>query len=129
MNPLISKEKPMLNRTRISVGLPVGNNQDNKDEDVRTVRTALEYLDHLKDDGIEKDYTGKPLGIITARLENGIRDFQGKSDLKVDGKINPSGETITKINQKIAEKTKVEVKPKEGRRRRSLQRYSSRARK
>lgn len=82
----------------------VGNNKQNDEEDVRTVRTALETLGYFGDDEQERDYEGKPLGIITARLENKTKKFQADNKLKVDGVLNPGGETITEMNRKLRER-------------------------
>jgi GH24 family phage-related lysozyme (muramidase) len=99
----VNREKPRFYPPNVLIHVPVGNHQKNEDNDVRTIRTALESLGALLEQ--EKDYTGQPLGIITQAMDDGIRRFQSENDLKVDGKINPDGETIQKINQKLAEKT------------------------
>ncbi len=91
----------------LSIKKPVGDNLDNNEDDVRTVRVGLQTLGHIKPEDGELDYTGKPLGIITTGLETGIKNFQRERGLKVDGYLNPSGETIKAMNEGQALKKEV----------------------
>lgn len=83
---------------------PVGNNLQNNDDDVRTVRVGLEALGHFGQSERERDVYGKPLGMITAQMDEKIRAFQRQENLKEDGRANPGGETITTMSKRLKEK-------------------------
>lgn len=83
---------------------PVGNNVENKEEDVRAVRDSFEELDVFKDEEKERDYQGNTLGIITRGLDTKIKDFQQDNDLRVDGLINPKGETEKVLSKRLRDK-------------------------
>ena len=86
------------------IGGAVGNNLDNKEDDVRTIRGALDDIGFASPKAKEeREGDGKPLGIITRDLDDTIKDFQRDNDLRVDGLIFPGGETETALVQKKKE--------------------------
>lgn len=64
---------------------PVGNGLDNNEEDIKTAKS------YFAQDGRYK----KPVenGYIDKELDDAIYNFQRDYDLKVDGRMNPGGET------------------------------------
>ncbi len=82
----------------------VGNNLENEEDDVRVIRETLDDVANEPDPNPETEEDGKPLGIITRALDTKIKDFQKDNDLRVDGLINPGGETEAALLQKTAEK-------------------------
>ncbi len=64
---------------------PVGNGLDNDARDIRVTK------DHLKKLGFFDDETDNDF--ITRTMDDGIRNFQKKEGLKVDGLMKPGGET------------------------------------
>ena len=97
----------------LSIKKPVGDNLDNEQEDIKTIRVGLQSLGHISEKDDELDYKGHPLGYITERMDNDIKRFQKNNDLKIDGRINPEGETLVKINQLISKKAASSAKNKE----------------
>jgi peptidoglycan hydrolase-like protein with peptidoglycan-binding domain len=67
----------------------VGNNFENQEADVLRVKGALSNLGHYKKK-IEN-------GIIDQELDSAIHSFQREKGLKVDGYMNPGGETEQSI--------------------------------
>lgn len=106
----LSEEEQRRRREAIAAQMPglitlvsgIGNNFENQDNDVRRVREALELLGDVPEEEREYDYQGRPLHIITQRMEDRITDFQRKNDLKADGILRPGGETIGAINKGLA---------------------------
>ena len=81
----------MILNTIIRSGLiaeSVGNNMTNHDEDVLRVKNKLARLD-LFDNKTEPE----PHGIITRKMDEGIKTFQKENGLRVDGILHPGGET------------------------------------
>lgn len=77
----------------------VGNNQDNKEEDVQKTKRHLGkagYFDMNQDDS---DNFDNP--VLTRKLDTGIKGFQRDNDLKVDGVLKPRGETETVLFRPI----------------------------
>ncbi len=72
---------------------PVGNNRENRNEDVKNVQRGLGGLSFLSEDKLFE-----PSGIIDSETADGIQDFQRENDLWVDGFLNPDGETQNAIN-------------------------------
>ena len=89
----------------------VGNNLDNEEEDVRRVRKSFEDIDFVREEESEKDYQGRPLGIITRGLDETIKDFQAENNLRVDGYMTPGGETETALSQQLQAKKKNNERP------------------
>jgi len=102
--------KDALNLTK-RIFKSVGNNLENDEEDVRTIRESFDAIDFNSNSKPEIEEDGKPLGMITRALDTQIKDFQKENDLKVDGVINPGGETEQTLLQKIAEKKKEQTAP------------------
>ncbi len=67
----------------------VGNNLDNEPEDVRNTKENLSTLGFF-DDETDNDF-------ITKEMDSGIQSFQKEKNLKVDGRLFPSGETEREI--------------------------------
>jgi len=86
----------------------VGNNLENKEEDVKTIRNNLRKINFIESesDDDEKDYQGNTLGILTKRLDTKIKSFQHDNDLKEDGRIYPNGETENKIHTHLQKDNK-----------------------
>ena len=68
---------------------PVGNALKNLPEDVRRVKRNFKTIG-IFDDDTENGY-------VTRELDDAIKIFQRDNDLKVDGRINPRGETESRI--------------------------------
>jgi len=84
----------------INIQSSVGNQRDNNPNDVRSIRSALEAFGAIPLEDYEREPDGQPLGLITSRLDQGIRRFQKDNNLRVDGFVAPRGETETQIRQK-----------------------------
>lgn len=82
----------------------VGNNMDNDDEDVRTVRRTFDEMLNRPVAQRETDPAGRPLGIITQQMDDDIRTFQKDNDLKVDGYLEPGGETVMAMAAQLQKK-------------------------
>lgn len=50
---------------------------------------------------MDLDYVGGPTGLSSGTLDRGIRAFQKRNGLKVDGWVRPSGPTITKMKEQF----------------------------
>lgn len=70
----------------------VGNNMVNEDEDVRHVKGALSRIGLF-----DQSVAPEPHGIITHEMDTAIKGFQGAKGLKIDGVLEPGGETETAI--------------------------------
>lgn len=66
----------------------VGNNMDNDPQDVLNTKQNLRNAGYLEDDQQELETP-----FITRKMDDGIRAFQRDKNLKVDGIMNPGGET------------------------------------
>lgn len=85
----------------------IGRTGRNHAADVAGIETALGsqgYLDLNKTDG--------PTGYFGARMEDAIKGFQKGNGLKVDGVINPGGETIGQLAQKYGQGLTAPTPPK-----------------
>ncbi|MDH5722970.1 MAG: peptidoglycan-binding protein [Alphaproteobacteria bacterium] len=81
----------------------VGNNRENRAEDVFAVKDALSDFGFF-DFGSNK---AEPHGIFTRELDEGIKDFQSQNGLRVDGILKPKGETesaISRMFEKIGQR-------------------------
>lgn len=76
-----------------SVGMEGRNNR----RDVAKVESLFDSLGEL-----DLSETEGVTGFVGARLDESIRRFQKRQGLKVDGLINPSGETITTTSAVLA---------------------------
>ena len=65
----------------------VGNNLDNRPEDVFKIKDTLSDVGLFDFD----DNPAEPHGIFTCELRDGIRDFQKDNGLRVDGILKPKG--------------------------------------
>ena len=95
-------------RNLFRISQSVGTEGRNKRRDVAKVETFLGRLGELdlaETDGVT--------GFAGARLDESIRRFQKRHALKVDGQINPGGETITTTGAVLAASEK-EQEPDNG---------------
>lgn len=67
------------------IASPVGNNLENREDDVRRVKGIFSNLGYYK----------RPVenGIIDQETDTAIHNFQKDNNLKIDGYMNPGGET------------------------------------
>lgn len=81
----------------IKLNKTLGENYTNDLDDVRNVKNALNRIGHydVPDYGLTK-YPDK-------KLFDGIRDFQKKENLSIDGTMKPYGETLVALNKKITD--------------------------
>ncbi|MDA1089282.1 MAG: peptidoglycan-binding domain-containing protein [Proteobacteria bacterium] len=100
--------QPLAKRRRtpypaLSLAAPVGPpdlpNTRNRPEDVRGVETALGRAGYP---GLNQS---SERGVFDSRLDDGIRDFQRRYKLKVDGLLNPTGPTSQAISRVLARAT------------------------
>ncbi len=73
---------------------PVGNNRDNDPEDILRTKEALTRLGYMA--GEEE-----PHGYITREMNSALKTFQRDKDLKVDGWMQPGGETEDSLLQSL----------------------------
>lgn len=85
----------------------VGNNMDNDQEDVITVKRNLNKIGYF--DNLDQD--PEPHGFITKEMDTGIRSFQKDNGLKVDGILFPQGETEQKLHSLISSDIEKEELP------------------
>lgn len=107
----------MKNLSNIATGLirkAVGNNLENDEKDVLSVKTALGGLGWFERED-------EPHGIITRPLDNSIKGFQRDKGLRVDGRIHPGGETETAIKKEQAKRQKEEREKQEEKRKKCAQ--------
>lgn len=86
-------------RNIFSLSLPVGMTGKNRRGDVAKVEGlmgAAGPLDLWQTDG--------PTGYYGARLEDAVKRFQKSKSLKVDGHLNPGGETIGSLHDHLSRK-------------------------
>ena len=76
----------------IRIEKPVGPDAPNRRPDVAKVDTFLDRTGHL-----DLARTEGPTGYFGSRVDQGIRGFQKDNALKVDGLINPDGETLQRL--------------------------------
>ncbi len=79
----------------------VGNTMDNAPDDVRQTKRNLSRLGFFDDDTEN--------GYITRTLDDGIKGFQKKKGLKVDGRLLPAGETERSIFEALTNRKADEV--------------------
>ena len=80
---------------RLDLEQPVGWDSPNRNDDVAEVGELLnkvEYLKSGKNDG--------PTGVYDDRTDKALRSFQHDNGLKVDGLVNPEGQTIRRLGEK-----------------------------
>lgn len=66
----------------------VGNNLVNDEDDVRRVKDGLNTLGLF-----DNDTAPEPHGYITRPMDEGIKTFQKRENLRIDGRLFPEGET------------------------------------
>lgn len=93
---LLPKEPPF-SLSELDITGPVANGREGNGADLRGVSKALGQLGLF-----EFDRTAEPLPFITKGLEDGIRKFQQREGLAVDGRILPRGETIGALKLTMA---------------------------
>jgi hypothetical protein len=74
----------------------VGNNLTNDPDDILNVKSHFSKL------GLYKNDLGLHSPFMDFELDNAIKRFQNNHDLKVDGKINPKGETENFLKIKLS---------------------------
>ncbi|KAF0117252.1 MAG: Uncharacterized protein FD149_1207 [Rhodospirillaceae bacterium] len=83
------------------IGAPVGRRGRNEPGDVVKIQTIL------GNDGLwDLRRTDGPTGYIDQELEDGIRTFQRRNNLDVDGLIAPKGPTLATLRQRFGERFK-----------------------
>lgn len=85
----------------------VGNNMDNDQEDVITVKRNLNKIGYF--DNLDQD--PEPHGFITKEMDTGIRSFQKDNGLKIDGILLPQGETEQSLRSLIGSNIEKEELP------------------
>lgn len=93
---LLPKEPPF-SLSELDITGPVANGRKGHGADFRGVSKALGRLGLF-----EFDRTAEPLPFITKGLEDGIRKYQQREGLAIDGRILPGGETIGALKQTMA---------------------------
>lgn len=84
---------------------PVGQTGRNRRPDVAKLETFLDVLgehDAARTDG--------PTGFFGISLEDNLKAFQARNGLAVDGMVNPTGETLGRIKQDLADTLGPEVR-------------------
>ena len=94
---LLPQEPPFL-LPELDITGPVANGREGEGADFKGVSKALGRLGLF-----EFDRTAEPLPFITKGLEDGIRTFQQREGLTIDGHILPGGETIGALKQAAAQ--------------------------
>ena len=82
----------------VKIKEPVGPDSPNRRPDVAKVETFLDRTGHL-----DLAITEGPTGYYGSRVDQGIRGFQKNNALKVDGLINPDGETLQRLGAVLSE--------------------------
>ena len=85
---------------------PVGLDGANDRKDVAKVETLLGKSGHL-----DTRKTDGPTGYFGGRVENAIKGFQKDRGLKVDGKLNPGGQTISALDKLFGKQGRVIKRP------------------
>ena len=76
----------------------VGDGGDNRPEDVAKTQLLLNGLGYQ-----DLRRTNGPTGNLTIALDDGIRRFQKDLGLRIDGRIQPIGETMSTIRTQVAD--------------------------
>lgn len=82
----------------------VGDQRENKPEDVRKVKSALDqlgYFDFRKEP--------EPHGYITREMDSGIRRYQKERGLRIDGWLKPGGETESALKKDLKRRVSDEI--------------------
>lgn len=80
-----------------ALGAAVGEQGPNKRDDVAKVETLLGQSGHM-----DLKATGGPTGYPGMRLVDGIKSYQKANGLKVDGYLNPNGETMASFKSTLS---------------------------
>lgn len=82
--------------TEITLSTPIRRNSaDINTDDIFQVKTGLHKIGHYK----EPSYGITPYP--DEQLFKSIQSFQKENDLRIDGIMNPNGETINTLNKKL----------------------------
>ncbi len=92
----INTKKSNLFAPLLNLSAPVGNNKINHNQDVQQVQRGLGSLSFASEAKLFE-----PSGIIDRETVDGVLDFQKQNDLRVDGFLNPEGETETALNKAL----------------------------
>ncbi len=76
----------------------VGNNLVNEEEDVMRVKDGLSRLGLF-----DNETTPEPHGYITRPMDEGIKTFQERESLRIDGRLFPNGETENAMLRQLSE--------------------------
>jgi len=90
---------------RISLFDGVGNNQTNRKEDVAQIQRGLSSIGL-----VPKARSFEPSGIIDTETTEALQSLQRRQGLKVDGMLQPGGETERTLNVLLSAATKTEGK-------------------
>lgn len=75
----------------------VGNNKTNRPDDVKQVQRGLSRIGM-----VPRSRLFEPSGVIDTETTDAVKTLQKKQDLKVDGYLNPRGETEQTINRLLS---------------------------
>ncbi|MBI1326030.1 MAG: hypothetical protein GC136_00135 [Alphaproteobacteria bacterium] len=87
------KKIPVPPRKPLNLGASVGQRMENRESDVRNVKNSLNTLGY--------DAGDRNSGFTTQTMEDAIRNFQSDNFLRNDGYMNPQGETLKMLNNKL----------------------------
>ncbi len=76
----------------LTINNTIGRTDANDSNDIRDLETLLSRTGHLN-----LNKTDGPTGYFGTRLEQAIKSYQKDNDLKVDGRLNPGGETVVQL--------------------------------
>ncbi len=81
-----------------AISKPVGMNGRNQRQDVARLETLFGRTGHLN-----LKETDGPTGYLGSRLDQAIKGFQKDKGLKIDGAVNPGGETLGALSAQLPE--------------------------
>ncbi|MBI1326033.1 MAG: hypothetical protein GC136_00150 [Alphaproteobacteria bacterium] len=87
------KTIPAPPRKPLNLGASVGQRMENREDDVRNVKSSLNTLGY--------NAGNRNSGFTTQIMEDAIRNFQSDNFLRNDGYMNPQGETMKALNSKL----------------------------
>ncbi len=86
----------------------VGDQRENRPEDVRKVKSALDrlgYFDFRKEP--------EPHGYVTREMDSGIKRYQKERGLRVDGWLRPGGETESALKRDLKRNVSDDIQKEE----------------
>ena len=89
-------ERQPLYTAPVRSSAPVGNSKENQSEDVKQVQRSLGRLGLASENKLYE-----PSGILDRETVDSMQLFQKSNDLRVDGFMNPNGETETAMNSSL----------------------------